>query len=234
MKFKNAINYDKFANAQKFCAEILINELLIYKKDFNQIYEIGCGSGLLTNLIKSNLNYQNLILNDIYESSIMKTQSGEMAQIGDIMSLEMPLSLNLVISSSVFQWIDDLDLLCQKIHASLGNGGICAFATFMHGTLNELSEFTNQSLNYKTNEQIYEIFGKNFKILSSKNGKFIDKFANLKELLNSLKQTGVNNIKGNFKLTKSSLNALNSHFLNTYGEFRLSYKFAILICRKLK
>ena len=234
MKFKTALNYDKFANAQRICAENLINELLKFQKNFNQIYEIGCGSGLLTNLIKSNLNYETLILNDIYETVVMKgSPKCETAQIGDIMSLEMPISLDLVISSSVFQWIDDLANLSQKIHASLKNGGICAFVTFSHGTLHELSEFTNQGLIYKTNEQIYEIFSKNFKILSTKNGEFIAEFKNPNSLLQSLKQTGVNNIKGNFKLTKSSLNALNSHFLNTYGEFRLSYNYAILICEKI-
>lgn len=227
MKFENAENYDKFALAQKEAAINLCDELKLFKKKFKQVFEIGCGSGILTGLVKKHFSFENLILNDLYKTAFM---SEFPFVIGDILKLQIPKS-DLIISASVFQWIDDLKLLSTKLHEALDNNGILAFSMFISGTLIELSSFTKQGLDYKTSEQIKEIFSENFDIKKQINFSHEVKFSSLHELLNSLKQTGVNNINGDFKLTKSSLNALNIHFNNN---FKLSYNYTILICKKRK
>ena len=226
MRFENAKNYDEFAKAQNYAAKSLISLLKSIKSDFGVVYEIGCGSGLLSKMFCANARFKKLILNDLFKCEIMNEFE---AQIGDITQIQMPRGLDLVISSSVFQWIYPLESLCAKIFKSLNTGGICAFSTLVDGSLNELSSFTKQGLNYKTPKQIDEIFSQNFKILARKECDFIDEFSNIKELLNSLKQTGVNNLNGNFKLNKSSLNAMDRHFNNN---FKLSYKFYLLIAIK--
>lgn len=226
LRFKNAKNYDEFAKAQKFAANNLISLLTSIQSDFNVIYEIGCGSGILSKMLMANLGFKRLILNDLFKSQIMNECE---AQIGDITQISMPSGLDLVISSSVFQWIYPLEILSAKIFKSLNNGGLCAFCMLSLGSLNELSSFTNQSLEYKNPDQIDKIFSQDFQILAKQNYNFIDKFQNLKELLNSLKQTGVNNLNGNFKLNKSSLNAMDKHFNKNY---KLSYNFYSLIMQK--
>lgn len=227
MKFEFAVNYDKFALPQRFVASELIKTLTKYKKTFLNIYEIGAGSGLATREIISNLNFQTITLNDIYMSKFMGKFN---TQIGDISALNLPKNIDLFISSSVFQWIENLNLLSQKLYANLLEDGIIAFGMFSDRTLDELSSFTKQGLQYHSKDEIEAIFS-NFLILDIKNDKFIAKFNSLKELLNHLKQTGVNNIKGNFKLTKSKLTALEAHF---NGKFELTYSYTILIAKKVK
>ncbi|ALV24095.1 malonyl-[acp] methyltransferase [Campylobacter iguaniorum] len=225
MRFETALSYDEFAYAQKFAATSLINLLKIHKQDFENIYEIGAGSGVLTKLILSTLNYQKITLNDLYKSEFMAKFE---TQIGDITSLNLP-KVDLIISSSVFQWIDDLEALKNRLHASLKPNGILAFSMFCGGTLEELSSYTKQGLSYKNPNEIRQIFEDKFEVLSVKKDKFVVKFNSLKELLNHLKQTGVNNINGKFRLTKSSFKELENHF---NGEFHLTYNFVNLICKK--
>ncbi|ASM36454.1 methyltransferase domain-containing protein [Campylobacter sputorum] len=229
MKFKTAKNYEDFAYAQKFAAKKLINELKKHSLYYKNIYEIGCGCGVLTKFILKELDFKDIILNDIYKSDFMNGNFS--TQIGDIRDIKMPSNLDLIVSSSVFQWFDkrgEFEKLIDKIYLSLNSGGIFAFCMFINGTLYELSSFTKQGLNYKTDKEILSLLS-DFKILNFINDEYIAKFNNLKELLNHLKQTGVNNISGNFKLTKSSILALENHFEN---DFSLSYKFINVVCKK--
>ncbi|CZE48659.1 methyltransferase domain-containing protein [Campylobacter geochelonis] len=226
MKFQSAKRYDEFAYAQKIVADELLKMVVKSRSEFAQIYEIGAGSGVLTRRVISSLKYDEIVLNDIYKSDFMASFQ---TQIGDILTLNLPQKLDLIISSSVFQWIENLDKLRDKLYLSLKNDGILAFSMFCDGTLQELSSFTKQSLKYKNNSEIKEKFAVKFEILGVKNEEIIAKFSSLKELLNHLKQTGVNNLNGNFKLTKENFKLLEAHF---DGNFALTYKYINLICKK--
>ena len=226
LRFKDAKNYDEFAIAQNHAAKGLVGLLETISCDFAVIYEIGCGSGLLTKIICERLRFAKLILNDLYKSDIMDEFN---AQIGDITELDMPNNLDLVISSSTFQWISQLSALASKIYASLNYGGMCAFSMLTSGSLAELSSFTGQSLDYKNCEQIAEIFGRNFRIIATSKHNFIQDLDSLRDLLFSLKQTGVNNLKGDFVLNKSSLAAMDAHF---GGDYKLSYNFFSVVAIK--
>lgn len=229
MKFEKANRYDEFAYAQKFAAKSLIKNLKIYGLSYKNIYEIGCGTGILTKLILNEFKFEKLTLNDIYKTDLMS--SGFSYQIGDIRELEIPLNLDLIISASVFQWFDkddELKKLINKIYDSIKRGGKFAFCMFVSGTLSELSSFTNQSLNYKSEQDILALLEK-FDVLHIKTNKKSLKFNSLKELLNHLKQTGVNNLNGKFKLTKNSLKNLQDHF---DSNFILTYNFIEVLCKK--
>lgn len=225
MKFEKVTKYDEFAYAQKITAKKLIKILCKYKNEFENIYEIGCGSGILTKEILNHISYKYLTLNDKYKSPIMQNFK---ENIGDILDIDMPLNLDLVISSSTFQWIENLAKLREKIYLSLKKDGILAFNIFCKGNLAELQNFTNQGLNYKTTDEIYKIFDFKFDILEQFSNHIEIKFKSLKELLNHLKQTGVNNLNGNFKLNKTNLKGLEAHFNEN---FKLSYYYTILISK---
>lgn len=226
LKFENAKNYNEFALAQDWAAKSLVSLVETYGFEFENIFEIGCGSGLLSKVVASRLRFATLTLNDLYKSDIMDEFN---AQIGDIMDLGIPKNLDLVISSSVFQWIDRLDVLSAKIASSLKANGLCAFSMLTSGSLYELSSFTHQSLDYKTSQQIERIFSADFDILAVRNSSFVSEFDSLKELLVSLKETGVNNLAGNFVLNKSSLEALEAHFARDY---KLSYNYIFVVAQK--
>lgn len=226
MRFENARNYDEFAHAQNWAAKSLVSLIETFRGEFGLVYEIGCGSGLLTKVLLERLEIEHLSLNDLYESQIM---NGFYSQIGDICEIEMPECLDLVVSSSVFQWIEPLEVLAFRIKEALKKGGICAFAMLSEGSLQELSSYTNQGLDYLSSEQIERIFGKYFDVLAMRTSSYTSEFSSLKELLRSLKETGVNNVKGNFVLNKASLAGLEAHF---GGLYELSYNYTFLVAQK--
>lgn len=226
MRFKDAKNYNEFAHAQSWAAKSLLGLVESFGGSFDNIFEIGCGTGVLSREILGRLRFVKLILNDLYKSDIMDEFN---AQIGDIRELEMPTGLDLVVSSSVFQWIDDLSDLASKIASSLKPGGLCAFSMLCSGSLYELSSFTHQSLDYKSSQQIEEIFGADFEILATRTSSYVCYFDTLRDLLLSLKETGVNNLEGNFVLNKSTLAAMSEHF---GGDFKLSYNYIFVIAKK--
>ena len=226
MRFENARNYDEFAQAQNWAAKSLVSLIETFRGEFGLVYEIGCGSGLLTKVLLERLEIKHLSLNDLYESQIM---NGFHSQIGDICQIEMPKGLDLVVSSSVFQWTNPLEVLAFRIQQALKKGGICAFAMLSEGSLNELSSYTKQGLNYLAPKQIEHIFSKYFDVLAMRTSSYTSQFSSLKELLVSLKETGVNNIKGSFVLNKASIAGLEAHF---NGAYELSYNYTFLVAQK--
>ncbi len=226
MHFERAKRYDEFAVAQKYAAERLAALLGKYGQRFRNAYEIGCGSGIFTKKLLANFDVERITLNDLYRALPMESHP---AQIGDIRTLRIPDNLDLVASSSVLQWIDDLDALSQKIEKSLLPGGLFAFAMFSEGTLRELSSFTGQSLEYLSDERIEELVSGHFTVLESAPDLCRVSFLTLHDLLDSLKQTGVNNLGGVFRLTKNSLKQMETHFA---GKYTLTYRFQTIVAKK--
>jgi malonyl-CoA O-methyltransferase len=68
--------------------------------------------------------------------------------IGDIEQLNLPQSLDAVISSSALQWMTDLPALLQRIHDALKPNAYFGFSTFGSDNLTEIKQLTGQGLNY--------------------------------------------------------------------------------------
>ena len=138
-------SYDKYAFVQKQIAKLLIFYLKNIKKDFDSIFEIGAGTGILSSLIEQNLNFKYLYLNDIVETSYFflreKLKSSFTFICSDAQNLKI--SCDLLISSSTFQWFKNLE-------ESLTNYNVnyLAFSLFLRGSLFEIKNLFNLSLNY--------------------------------------------------------------------------------------
>lgn len=226
MRFERATRYDEFAMAQKYAAKKLAELLQKHARTFRNAYEIGCGSGIFTRELER-FDIGQLTLNDLYRALPMQ---GRPAQVGDIREIDLPQNLDLVASSSVLQWIDDLDPLFEKIRQAMLPGGIFAFAIFTEGTLHELSSFTGQGLVYKSDSRIQSIAETHFRVLEASPDACLVSFSSLHDLLDSLKQTGVNNLKGPFRLTRDSLQKMREHFA---GNYSLSYRFQAIVAQKI-
>lgn len=226
MRFERATRYDEFATAQKYAAKKLAELLRKHARTFHNAYEIGCGSGIFTRELER-FDIGRLTLNDLYSALPMQSHA---AQVGDIREIELPRNLDLVASSSVLQWVDDLDALFEKIRQAMLPRGIFAFAMFSEGTLSELSSFTGQGLDYKSDSRIQSIAERNFRVLEASPDVCRVSFQNLHDLLDSLKQTGVNNLDGTFRLTRNSLQKMREHFAENYF---LTYRFQAIVAQKI-
>ena len=224
---KNLNNYNLKATIQKNIAIKLVEILKQYSDDFNQILEIGCGSGFLTKNIYNNLKYKNFYTNDIVENSkdYIKNYTTNFI-CGNAETIDFPENNNLIISSSVFQWLENFDYFIYKIHNSLNKDGLLAFSMFIDGNYSQIKQYLNITLNYKTTEEIKNILNKYFDILSYKENENTLHFNNVKEVLNHIKNTGINVINEK-RLTKSQL----SVYIKS-NNTDLNYKYNFVIARK--
>lgn len=206
-------SYTEHAVVQKQIARHLFD--LIYKycpTSFDQVFEIGCGSGNLSHLLLENFQINHLFLNDLYPEIQQHFQANTNLEylIGDIEQIEFPKNLDLMASSSALQWVQNLDAIFQKAFQSLNqrsdSTGYLCFSTFGQQNLQEIKTLTGQGLDYLSIENIQDKLLKNgFEILHISEQHEVLNFNHPKQILQHLKATGVTATASNFRWTKQGL-----------------------------
>ncbi len=179
--------YKKNAIIQKQMAKNLIS-LLIKKEGntYDRTFEIGVGTGFLTDEIKKNIKYKKLFLNDIndnytaYRDEFIK---------GDILRIDIPHNLDLILSNAVFQWIKDYNLLFSKLNKAIKKGGFVGFSYFGSKNFYQIKEITNIGLDYPDLNKYIENNG--FEILYFEEELKTMCFKDIYEILSHIKLTGV-------------------------------------------
>ncbi len=181
--FSNKVHsYDSNAIIQKIMAEDLFNLIININNHYSIIFEIGAGTGFLTELLIK-IEPALLIVNDISKKMLETLKSkisfSNMIYIdSDFLEINNLIKSDLICSNAVFQWIFDLDSLLSKIYTFLNHNGILAFSTFIEGTFKELDKAFNeaylakgekpkkQTLNFLSKEEITNFLIKyNFEII---------------------------------------------------------------------
>lgn len=219
---KHFDEYEKYSFVQKKVAENLIKYLKennVFEKNISTVFEIGCGTGIFTREYRKEIpNLRNLILNDKFDvrAYINNIEYSTFKQ-GDVLELLIPKS-DLVLSSSVFQWIYDLDKLFENISNTTKK--LC-FSTYISGNLLEIKEHFGLSLEYKSIEDIERIAKKYFNNISCYKETIKLEFENPIDVLKHLKYTGVTGLQ------KPSVNNI-----RTFKNKILTYEVAYFICEK--
>ena len=199
---KAADSYDKAAFLQKNMAGSLV-KLIDNTIFYEDILEIGCGTGYLSNLLIEKLRIKHLYINDIsapmlqkcqarlqHEDKVLCTFINEDAR---LLKLEQP--CDAIISNAVFQWFDDLKSALNQIKANLKEGGSLYFSTFLSDTCIELKHLGFAGIDYLDKDGLSRVLQDcGFEI-----ERFIDNsqssfFKDPKELLLYFKATGVNSL----------------------------------------
>ncbi len=206
--------------------------------DQKRIFEIGCGSGNLTKLLIKNRSFKTLYLNDLYpevkkhfdadqfenkqanaqEMNDQKVKAHDSIEwrMGDAEVIEFPKELNMIISSSVLQWMRDLDGLFGKSNQALLNHGLLCFSTFGENNLKEIKALTKIGLVYCNLCQIKQkLEQQGFDVLYISEQVNTLNFKHPKHVLQHLKATGVTATASKFRWTKQSL----EHFYQGYRQF---------------
>lgn len=222
MNFEKAkATYRKNAYIQKQMAENLIRILIkFFGNKFDSVFEIGAGTGFLTDEIKEKLLFKKIILNDLTDNFTNFLPDSYIK--GDIIKVEIPLNLDLILSNAVFQWIEDYSLLFKKLHKSLKKEGILAFSYFGENNFAQIKNITKIGLDYPKPDEIIKQSG--FEILYFEEELKTLYFKDIKELLNHIKFTGV---KTENKIwTKSDFKNFEEKYLSNYKDelgFELTY-----------
>ncbi len=190
---KNLCTYNDNAKIQKKMAEHLVS--LLPSKNFNNILEIGCGSGLLTELILEKVSFEKYAANDIVKSceKYIKNLSPNIEFLcGDIENIieQTTDKYDLIVSNAVFQWIDDLESFIRRLFLRLNPNGIILFSTFGAENFREIYYVLGKSLPYKTAREYEQMFSDiPHKIEEEAH---VLAFKTPKDVLKHIKSTGVN------------------------------------------
>ena len=222
MNFNKHYNeYEKYSLAQKQVAKNLLDYMgksNIFNTQINSIFEIGCGTGIFTKEYRKYFLHSDLILNDIFDvREFIKDIDYNIFIQENIEELDIPKS-DLVVSSSVFQWIKDKDSLIRNIAENTDN--LC-FSSYVSGNLIEIKNHFDISLDYLNIEEFKEILKKYFSSVKSYSETIKLDFKDPIAVLKHLKYTGVTGFQ------KTSISKI-----KTFKDNILTYKVAYFICKK--
>ena len=222
MNFNKHYNeYEKYSLAQKQVAKNLLDYMRksnIFNTQINSIFEIGCGTGIFTKEYRKYFLHSDLILNDIFDvREFIKDIDYNIFIQENIEELDIPKS-DLVVSSSVFQWIKDKDSLIRNIAENTDN--LC-FSSYVSGNLIEIKNHFDISLDYLNIEEFKEILKKYFSSVKSYSETIKLDFEDPMSVLKHLKYTGVTGFQ------KTSISKI-----KTFKNNILTYEVAYFICKK--
>lgn len=192
--------YNSNAHVQKQMAEHLLASLGS-RKSFNNILEIGCGSGVLTSLANENLNFNVYTANDIVnecEAYIKKINSDIKFISGDIETIlaKNQAKYDLIISNASLQWVSNLPSLIFKLVNNLNKDGVLLFSTFGKENFREIAFVQGIKLNYYSKSEICTMFKELTPVVEEEIR--IMAFKTPKEVLKHIQKTGVNSLEESF------------------------------------
>jgi malonyl-ACP O-methyltransferase BioC len=228
---KSIETYNENASVQKLMAEKLVLEVAKLRKNFGNILELGCGAGMLTSEIAQKFEFKKYFGNDLVEKSqnyIEKIVPDAVFYCGNAQKIKPTQKMDLIISNAMFQWFSKIDT--ANLKNMLNQNGILAFSTFSPDNFVEIRELTGLSLNYKSLDELKQIFEKDFEIIYSEEFREILQFSNPLELLAHMKNTGVNSLTSRH-WTFKEVKEFCDNYSKKFPKITLTYTPMIFVCR---
>lgn len=225
-RFRRSMDtYDEAAEVQKGVGDSLISEVAEYPEiTFGRVLEIGCCTGSMTETLCGRYAVDELWLNDLVpeccERAALRVEglAGKVRTLpGDIESLLLPAGLDLVISSSTFQWLRHLQSCLAKISETLRDGGHLVFSMFGPGTMRQVKELTGVGLRYTGERELARMLRENFLILGLTTTRYRLHFETSREVLRHIQRTGVGGT-GSFRWTPGRLKQFEREYRERFGE----------------
>ena len=209
--------YAEHALVQKATAERLLFELSTIAGDrFDRVFEIGCGSGIMTRQIIKMFEYEKFYLNDLVDECAKLCSKSTNTEFigGDIETIHtLPRELDLIISNATFQWLDHLPKVLDKFAEILKTNGVLAFSTFGPNNAREITELTGKTLKYLPAPELKNTVEKHFEISCYHENIRKVHFDHPMDVLRHLQKTGVTAVSRQI-WTKSDL----QNFIRRYIE----------------
>lgn len=210
--------------------------------NFNNVLEIGCGTGLMTECVIDNFNVGNIVLNDLVDemsdeiASLLDTKMFRKYEFisGDTERLKFERNFDLIISASTFQWFQDIDSVFGKISKMMNKGGMFVFNSFASDNFHEIKSINEGGLSYKSFSNLEQSLKKYFNIIHSEDCKHQVYFKSVIDILNHLRLTGVNGTKAKKAWTKKDLQDFEEKYKQLFFSdkgYSLTYNPAYFVCK---
>ncbi len=194
-------SYSRHAFVQREIASTLadiIEDFAPEPASVKNILEIGCGTGFLTSELASKFGSAQWHLNDISPKMCelaAKNLPEDAARVfaENAMSAEFPKNMDLILSSSCFQWLDDLPSLFKKLSAISKSGAILAFSTFGDRNFFQIRSITGSGLKYPPLGAVKSALADaGYSVLYAAEDIMDVEFGSPRAVLEHMKSTGVN------------------------------------------
>lgn len=209
--------YNDNAGIQKQMAENLIQLLPDGEKTFLSVLEIGCGTGLLTELVYKNISFADYTAIDIVPGckNFIEKIGSEIefipADIEEYIKTNTK-NFDLVISNASFQWLENLQDFIQKIISRLNPGGMLLFSTFGTENYREVFYTIGKTLPYFSKKELEEQL-KSYNPVINEEIRIMT-FKSPKDVLKHIRNTGVNAMSAETWTKKNLID-----FENRYNAF---------------
>lgn len=224
-------SYDHYATVQnEICARLaFLLQQCVEGGNFRvrRALEVGAGTGFLTSRMLEMYGASRWFVNDITtqsrsyieEHAVLKKAAMVEYLWGDAESIELPASLDLVVSSSAMQWFESVDKFVSRL--DVRPEGIVAFSSFGPQNFREMRVATGgYGLEYPTLEQFEAQISKNgYKPIKVEEYTSQLWFSSAIEVLHHIKNTGVNALSAP-RWQKADL----QQFIKRYEAFALEAK----------
>jgi len=241
---KSAGRYDQHANMQRLAAHHLMKE--IPEGACRRILEIGCGTGIYTQLLMERFAYSDITAVDIsgemIRSAREKIDGGNVAfEVGDAEKMTLYGKYDLITSNSVIQWFSSVETALKRYSGALNEGRSLAFSAFGPLTFTELAaalrsvrtdrQLSVASRNFPDREALERLLGRHFGKVSV--GEIIarERYPSLEALLKKIKHTGVRGGAdgSGYIWSQGLLREVEEAYMNAEGGITATYQ--IFICK---
>lgn len=219
---KSLSTYQKNAVVQEKMAKKLVR--LIPESYYENILELGCGTGFLTSQINSRIKFKNYYAVDMVNNCskyITKINPEIKFFCDDIEKLEFETKFDLIISNAALQWLEDFESYIKNLSRLLKPEGRIIFSTFGANHFTELSKVTDLSLKYYPTESLRAVFS-DYKIEYLFEENRILFFKTPKQILEHLKKTGVNSLNERPWSIKD-VKTFETNYKSIYNTVKLTY-----------
>ncbi len=241
--FRRSItSYDNEASVQKTVGDDLVSRLAFHPGiAYGRVLEVGCCTGSMTETLCRTYTAREIWVNDLVPeccelaAARVLRYSGTVHQLaGDIEQLELPCELDLIVSSSTFQWLRDLPGSLDRFAAALGEGGCLAFSLFGPGTMEQVRELIGVGLKYVGEKELVEMVRRRYTVLERETRRHRLHFASPAEVLRHIRKTGVGGA-GDYRWTAGKLKDFDRNYRQRFGSglgIPLDYVATRIIARK--
>ena len=230
--------YTQAARAQRQVAEKMLclvrDALPDAQQEQLRLMEIGCGTGIYSELLLECLHPQHLLLVDLCPEmeSLISELTARYPEVettfksADAEQLAMPEGMQLITSCSTMQWFESPAAFVERCASALVPQGILAFSTFGPDNLCEIKSLTGHGLTYPSLSAWHQMIPPTLHLLHAEEEHITLWFPSPVEVLRHLKETGVTGTEKRV-WSKQRLNgfcrAYTERFCNAQGEVSLTY-----------
>lgn len=196
--------YHGAARAQAASAAQLIDcltQVVSAPRLFPRVFEFGCGTGHLTEAFLAQYRVTNMWLNDlvadaetIVRAKVSETQVNLQFQAGPVETVFIPKDLDLILSGSTLQWVEDIPGLLNHLADHLAPGGLLVLSTFGEQQFTQLRALGSKSFapSYTNADQLKHVLPASMVMRRIEQSPHDLYFPTTRDILRHLRDTGVN------------------------------------------